>query len=194
MIMVIRIFAATTFFFLALIPSLVKSDWINLTGAETSPNIAEIYVLDDHVKLVLEIYVGNLHMFDELIPDEWLKDSNIKPSAIEERLQQFATNKFQFITDTGERLPANLILVEPRLRIDRKSLLAGMINPYTRQRIPEAPEDKRVLYAEISFPFDTKPKTLTIIPPLDDQGRALVSLGFIAYHKSVPIIDFRYLF
>ena len=88
--MVIRIFAATTFFFLALIPSLVKSDWINLTGAETSPNIAEIYVLDDHVKLVLEIYVGNLDTFDELIPDNWLKDSNIKRPAIEERLQQFA--------------------------------------------------------------------------------------------------------
>lgn len=32
-------------------PLQVKADWINLTGAETAPNIAEIYVLDDHVKL-----------------------------------------------------------------------------------------------------------------------------------------------
>ena len=191
--MIIRIFTAIVFLSLIFASTLVRSDWVNLTGAETSPNIAEIYVLDDHVKLVLEIYVGDLDAFDELIPDDWLKDSSIKRSPIEERLQKFANNKFQFITDTGEKLSAKLILVEPRLRIDRKSRFAGMINPYTRQRIPEAPEDKRVLYAKISYPFNTKPKTLTIIPPLNEEGRALVNLGFIAYHKSVPIIDFRYL-
>jgi len=191
--MTIRIFTAVVFLSLLLASTLARSDWVNLTGAETSSNIAEIYVLDDHVKLVLEIYVGNLEAFDELIPDDWIKDSSIKRSTVEERLQKFANNKFQFITDTGEKLSANLILLEPRLRIDRKSRFAGKINPYTRQRIPEAPEDKRVLYVEISYPFTTKPETLTIIPPLDEEGRALVSIGFIAYHKSVPIIDFRYL-
>ncbi len=51
-----------------------NADWINLTGSETAPNIAEIYVLDDHVKLVLEAYIGDLKTFEELIPDEWLKD------------------------------------------------------------------------------------------------------------------------
>jgi hypothetical protein len=39
------------------------ADWINLTGSETAPNIAEIYVMDDHVKLVLEVYVGDLAVF-----------------------------------------------------------------------------------------------------------------------------------
>jgi len=188
-----RFFTAVVFLSLVLASTLARSDWVNLTGAETSPNIAEIYVLDDHVKLVLEIYVNNLDTFDELIPNDWVKNSSTKRSPVEERLQNFANNKFQFITDTGEKLSAKLILLEPRLRIDRKSRLAGKINPYTRQRIPEAPEDKRVLYVEISYPFKTKPETLTIIPPLDEEGRALVSMGFIAYHKSVPIIDFRYL-
>ena len=41
--------------------------------------------------------------------------------------------------------------------------------------------------------YSKKPKELTIVPPLDEEGRALVSIGFIAYHKSVPVIDFRYL-
>ncbi len=98
--MIIRIFTAIVFLSLIFASTLVRSDWVNLTGAETSPNIAEIYVLDDHVKLVLEIYVGNLDAFDELIPDDWLKDSSIKRSPIEERLKIFANNKFQFITDT----------------------------------------------------------------------------------------------
>ena len=188
-----RLLAALFYFNLILISTVARSDWVNLTGAEIAPNIAEIYVLDSQVKLVLEIYVGNLDAFDELIPDDWLKDSSISRPPVEERLQQFATEKFQFVTGTGEKLPANLLLAEPRLRIDRKSRFAGKINPYTQQRIPEAPEDERVLYVEISYPFTTKPEILTIIPPLDKEGRALVSLGFIAYHKSVPIIDFRYL-
>ena len=170
-----------------------KSDWINLTGAETSPNIAEIYVMDDHVKVKLEVYVGDLSSFEELIPDDWIEDPKIKRPSLEERIEQFASSKLKFITDDGTTLPAQLELVEPRMRVDRRSPFAGMVNPYTRQRVAGAPADKRVLYAEISYPFDGKPAHITMVPPLDDEGRAEVTLGFIAYHKSVPVIDFRYL-
>jgi hypothetical protein len=182
------IFLATFFW-----GSAAKADWINLTGAETAPNIAEIYVLDDHVKLALEVYVGDLETFEELIPDEWIRDSKMERPALAERLRVFASEKFQFVTDSGEKLMVKLQLVEPRLRKDRKSPFAGMINPYTRQRVPEPRKDKRVLYAELVYPFKQQPNALTIIPPLDKEGRPKVSIGFIAYHKAVPIIDFRYL-
>ena len=36
-----------------LLPLESHADWINLTGAETAANIAEIYVLEDRVKLFL---------------------------------------------------------------------------------------------------------------------------------------------
>ena len=170
-----------------------RADWINLTGAETAPNIAEIYVLDDRVKLALEVFVRDLEMFEELVPDEWVKDNATERPSLEARMQHFADRTFQVVTESGEKLPARLELVEPRMRVDRKSPFAGMINPMTRQRVPEAPADKRVLYAEISYPFSERPAELTFIPPQDDEGRAITSIGFIAYHKSVPIIDFRYL-
>ena len=170
-----------------------RADWINLTGAETAPNIAEIYVLDDRVKLALEVYVRDLEMFEELIPDDWVKDNATERLPLEARMQHFADRTFQVVTESGEKLTARLVLVEPRMRVDRKSPFAGMINPMTRQRVPEAPADKRVLYAEISYPFSERPDELTFIPPQDDEGRAITSIGFIAYHKSVPIIDFRYL-
>ena len=51
-----------------------RADWMNLTGAETAPNIAEITVLDDRVRVALEIYIGDLETFGDLIPEEWLKD------------------------------------------------------------------------------------------------------------------------
>jgi len=47
-----------------------RADFINLTGAETAPNIAEIYVLDDRVRVVLEVYVGDIGEFGELVPDD----------------------------------------------------------------------------------------------------------------------------
>lgn len=173
--------------------SAAHADWINLTGAETAPNIAEIYVLDDHVKLVLEVTIGDLETFKALVPDDWVRDAEVKRPALEERLKQFSTEIFQVLTDKGERLPAELLLVEPRLRKDRQSPFAGMINPYTRRRVPEAPADKRVLYAEIVYAFTTRPVALTFVPPHDEEGRAAVTIGFIVYHKSVPVIDFRYL-
>ncbi len=170
-----------------------KADWINLTGAETSANIAEIYVLDDHVKLVLEIAIDDLETFEDLVPDNWIKTLNIQRPSIQKRIQHFASETFQFVTENGNKLQAELKFVEPRERQDRQSPFAGMVNPYTRQLVPGAPSDKRVLYAELIYPFKNKPKELTIVPPLDGEGRALVTIGFIAYHKAVPIIDFRYL-
>ncbi len=181
---------------------LLRADWINLTGAETAPNIAEIFVFDDHVKVKLEVYFGDLAKFEELVPDEWLKDSasgsgSKRPSA-EKRMQTFASERLQIITDKGVRLPAKLMLVEARNRVGRLSPYAGAINPTTRQRVKEAPADKRVLYAEIIYPFPgkdktLKPKQLQIVPPLDAQGMVLATIGFVAFHQAVPIVDFRYL-
>jgi hypothetical protein len=168
------------------------ADWINLTGAEAASNIAEIYVLDDHVRVNLEVYVGDLEQFEELLPDTFLQDTVDRPS-LEQRIKLFAAERLQFITDKGTKLSARLELAEPRMRVDRDSPLAGMINPFNRQRIGKAPADKRVLYAEIIYPFNEKPQQLTIVPPADAQGNAVASIGFIAYHKAVPVIDFRYL-
>jgi len=169
------------------------ADWMNLTGAETAANIAEIVVLDDRVTVRLEVYVGDLTHFTDLIPDELLKDGGAGRPSETERMAQFSTDVLSIRGTDGTPLPAQLKLAEPRLRVDRKSPFAGMINPQTRRPVPKAPEDKRVLYAEIEYPFQDRPDTLTFSPPRDANGNALVTIGFIAYHKAVPVIDFRYL-
>lgn len=171
-----------------------SGDWINLSGAETAPNIAEIYVADDHIRLVLEVYIGDLEHFEPLIPDDWLREGEqSRRPTFAERMDSFARSTFQFVTSDGTPLSAQLVQVEPRLRKDRQSPFAGMMNPFTRQRISEAPADKRVLYAELVYPFAIKPEQMTIVPPMDEAGQARLNMGFILYHKSVPVIDFRYL-
>ena len=181
-------------FLLALLPVASKADWINLSGAENARNIAEIYVEKGHVKIKLEVFMQDMFLFGELVPD------NIFPEPIpgrpgpDERIIRFADSVLQVITDTGEKLPAKLDLVEPRMRLERPSPFVGSINPYTRQRILGPPEDKRVLYVELTYPFEGKPESLTFIPPIDKKSGFLkASIGFLCYHQGVPVVDFRQL-
>ena len=170
-----------------------NADWINLTGAETAPNIAEIYIHDDHVRVQLEIYPGDLEIFKELIPDDWYKQQKSNRPPLEQRLKHFSRNTLVITNENGKPLLARVEAIEARTRVDRRTLFAGMINPFTRQRVPEPPADKRVLYAELIYQFDEKPNQLQFIPPLDQQGTAKTTIGFVVYHKSVPVTDFRYL-
>ena len=168
------------------------ADWINLSGAQNAPNIAEIYINDDHVKVNLEIFVNDLVVFDHLIPDEFFKDTTIKRPPLTDRLRKFSKEDLQVITDEGEKLQAKLTLSERRFRKERPSPYPWKINPFTGQPIPGPPEDNRVLYAELVYPFAKKPKTVTIVPPLEG-GMSKVPIGFMTYHKEVPVVDFRYL-
>ena len=178
---------------LLLLSGSLRADWINLTGAEIAPNIAEIYILEDRVEVKLEVYVDHISIFQDLVPDDWVRDLAADRPSLAERQRRFAASGLTIKTGNGEVLPARFGLVEPRTRVDRRSPFAGQVNPYNMRRLPDAPEDKRVLYAEISYPFSTRPDRLQISPPLDDSGLGRVNVGFIAYHDNVPVTDFRYL-
>jgi hypothetical protein len=180
--------------FTLMVTSSAEADWINLSGAQNAPNIAEIYINDDHVKIELEIFVKDLVTFDRLIPDEFFAGTRIKRVSLEERMQQFSNEDLQVIADKGQKLQATLKLIEPRFRKERTSSIPWKVNPYTGRPIPGPPEDKRVLYAELLYPFTSKPLSLTIIPPLDlDRKMSKVPIGFMTYHKRAPLHDFKYL-
>jgi hypothetical protein len=170
-----------------------RADWVNLSGAQSAPNIAEIHVNEDHIRLILEIFVKDMEKFMDLLPDDFFKQAGVDPPPLQERLRRFSNETFQFLIDEEKHLQAELKLVEPRMRKDRPNPFAGMINPYTRQLIPGPPKDKRVLYAELIYPFTGHPEDLIIIPPIGKQGISTASIGFIAYHKRAPIVDYRYL-
>ena len=178
--------------FLATLPA--NADWINLSGAQNAPNIAEIHINDDHVRIELEIFVNDMVTFDRLIPDKFFESSDIKRPPLADRMRQFSKEDLQIMADKDEKLQARLKLVEPRMRKERPSSIPWKINPYTGQPIPGPPEDKRVLYAELVYRFKPKPTSLTFIPPLDEKTKiSKVPIGFITYHKGVLINDFRYL-
>ena len=169
------------------------ADWMNLSGAETAPNIAEITVLDDRVRIALEFSIGDLATFRDLLPDKWLENSVSNRASPSERLARFSSEVIQIIANDEINLRAKLKLIEPRMRKKRVSPYAGSINPMTRRPVPQAPQDKRVFYTELEYRFDGNPESLTFIPSLDAEGVGKANIGFITYHKTVPVIDFRYL-
>lgn len=181
------------FLLVLLLPTIVCADWINLSGAENTRNIAEISIEKDRVRIQLEVFVEDLMIFEELIPEDFFSQPLPGRPGLRQRQRLFAENLLQVVTDEGVKLPVTFDLVEPRLRIERPSPFAGMINPYTGFPIPGPPQDKRVLYAELSYPFNKQPESLTFIPPLDESGLTKASLGFICSHLGVTVVDFRVL-
>jgi hypothetical protein len=180
--------------FWGLICPSAKADWINLSGAQNAPNIAEIFINDDHVHVKLEIFVKDLVTFERLIPDDFFADTQMTRPPLDVRLQRFSRKDLQVIADSGQPLQATLTVVEPRLRRQRPSPVRWKINPYTGQPIPGPPADKRVLYADLVYPFSRKPSSLTFVPPLDKAGQmSQVPIGFMTYHHGVPLHDFKYL-
>ncbi|HUV13795.1 MAG TPA: hypothetical protein VMY18_09120 [Acidobacteriota bacterium] len=171
----------------------VLSDWVSLNGAENAPNIVEIHIFEDHVRVELEIFVGDIVTFDRLIPDEYLEDIDFKRPPLDVRMREFSREDFQILLDGGQRVTSRLKRFEARFRKERPSPNAGKLNPYTGQIIPGPPEDKRVLFVELEYPFSRRPSSLTIIPPLDENGISKVPIGFITYHEGVQVIDFRFL-
>ena len=89
-ILVVALLLATTI----ILPS-AHADWMPLTGAESAANIAEITVLDDRVRVVLEVYVGDIGTFEALVPDDWLKEKAASRPAQSERLRKFAKESLQ---------------------------------------------------------------------------------------------------
>ena len=125
--------------------SSAEADWINLSGAQNAPNIAEIYINDDHVKIELEIFINDMVTFDRLIPDEFFEGINIKRPPLADRIRQYSNEDLQIIADKDHKLQARLKLAEPRLRKERPSPIPWKINPYTGRPIPGPPVAKMII-------------------------------------------------
>ena len=72
--------------------------------------------MDDHVRVALEVYVDNLEVFEDLVPDDWVSELDVERPDKAARLRHFSAEVLQAVTPDGEQLPAQLELVEPRQR------------------------------------------------------------------------------
>ena len=172
-----------------LVPA-ARADAVVLTRAMTATTIAEIFLEETQVRVEISIGMDDLPAFANLLPDGVRESLGFPAEPLAERLVRFFTEDFSIRPDDGPALPGYVLSIEARPRIVRDEI--------TGDPLPNQPADaENVAFAELVFPLDTDsadepPQTLSIRPPRHPGG-GMATLGFVLYHRGLPVNDFRYL-
>ena len=160
-----------------------EADAIIVTKAMTASTIAEIFIDEDAITVELEIgSTRDLEAFRNLLPEELYQHLGYEPEAVASRLQRFFTEYLVFQLDDGPPLKGRLeeLVARPRVRRDE----------ITGEPLPGTEDDRDlVFFVRLVYPLSSQPETLTIGAPQDP----VADIGFVAYHRGIPVNDFRYL-
>jgi hypothetical protein len=152
-----------------------------VSRAMNATTIAEIFIDKSGVRVELEIGVADSKAFQNLLPDELYRALVLPPEPQADRLKKFFGADFVLRAD-GKVLDGELRLIEARLRVLRDEV--------TGEPLGDSKEVALVATLFYAFPATrsaTPTAVLTIRPPVG------ANIGFVAYHDSLPINDFRYL-
>ena len=170
----------------AIWPSVAAADLLNTNGADTAPNFAEVRILDDRVRVQLEIDFPDYPAFVPGSAEALPEGSEPYPAGLSEATGQ----AFAVRNADGATIIPNVRKIEVRDRTPRR---VASVAPRARNSPAPPPRGDRVIYVELDYPFEGRPDKLMLTPPLGAQGLASVNLGFIAYHGNVPVTDYRFL-
>ena len=158
-------------------PLTVFADAIMVSRAMFASTIAEYFVEEDHVRVELEIGVEDLPSFRNLLPGAIFEKMGYAPEPVDERLELFFSRDFA-IYSNGKPLKGHITSMSPETRVKR--------DPVTGEPLPEDSEEPEMVIAvTLMFPFENRPDALTFGAP---TVTGLASVGFIVYHRGVPIL------
>ena len=119
-------------------PAIVHADCINLSGAETSPNIAGVYVMDDHVRVILDV-------LEDLVANGWVSELD----AHRQRIGEFLLECNVVLIDTEPVKPIldrtsfvkvsinGIRLLEQPQRLEISTAIVGVIITYLVDALPQ---------------------------------------------------------
>jgi hypothetical protein len=174
---------AALLLFAGLLSSVASADAIIRSQAMLAETIAQIYVDEDELVLELEIGMNDLPAFRNLLPDGIYQGLGYGNEPLGGRLTKFFAQDFRFSTDRDALLIGRLASMEPGERQKR--------DPITGAPLPSGDtEAAQVIRARLVYEFSERPDELSF-----GVGRGMVnaSIGFVLYHKTVAVNDFRYL-
>jgi hypothetical protein len=163
------------------LPAAAPGDAIVRTQAMLAATIAEFFIEEDRIRVELEIGLGDLAVFRNLLPDEIYEGMGNPPHPLQERIPLFFQNDLAIVTGDGSSLEGRIVEIGPRARI-RRDEITGEPLP------PDESEDEIVVFARLEYLLAGRPEKLKIRAP----GSA-ASVGFVVYHRGIPVNDFRYL-
>ncbi len=166
-----------------LLPAFASADAIMKSNAMFATTIAEIYVGDEAVMVDFEVGLNDLPAFANLLPDQIYQDMGNEAVPLVARVPQFFTKDFLLIPDNGTPLVGEVLSMGPEARIKR--------DPVTGEALPVAEEDPEMaIRIRLAYKLAAKPETLTI--GLGPKAQT-ANIGYVAYHKTVAVNDFRFL-
>ena len=99
-----------------------QADAIIWTRAMNASSIAEYFVEPGRVTLELELGLGDLEVFRNLLPDEVYERLGHAPRPLAERLPDFFQRDFVITTELGDPLPGQLLEIGLQTRIRRDEI------------------------------------------------------------------------
>ena len=162
-----------------------KADFISWIRADQCETIIEIYVEDGQIRVTYEIGLYDWKYFEPIIPAEFLNEEIAKLIKAKGE-NYFYTDVFTINAD-GKNLIGKIVKQELMPRKYRASLYTGVVEENTNL-------SKQVLFTEIIYPIAKKPNKVLITPPVEEGMRnTMANIGFVTYHKNIPVNDLRYL-
>ena len=162
-----------------------RADFISLVKADECETIIEVFIEEGQIRVTYEIGLIDWKYFKEIIPGDLLSEELQK--YIESQGKNYFYNHVFSVNADGKNLIGEIVKQELMPRKYRASLYTGVVNKNNKV-------SKEMLFVEIIYPLTNKPKKVVITPPIErgnKQTRA--NIGFVTYHKNIPVNDLRYL-
>lgn len=155
--------------------------------AMTATTIAEVFVNQGGIRVELEIGMRDLTAFRNALPNELHERLGLGSEPLRERLVAFFREDWILRLEGRGPLLGKLERVEGRRRVPRDPITGEPL-------LAQKDEGEAVLFVVLAYAFEGRPKTLTFEPPMrrDSRGPS-ANVGFVVYHRGLPVNDFRYL-
>ena len=98
------------------------ADAIVVSRAMEASTIAEIFIEDDSLRMELEIGIGDLAAFRNLLPDDIYSKMGYDPEPLSARIRRFFAGDLTIRPGRSDPLSGRITTIEPRARIIRDSV------------------------------------------------------------------------
>ena len=177
-----RTLAIPLWIWASLAPLTGHADAVIRSQAVSATTIVEYFIEKDRIGVELEIGLADLPTFANLLPDAVYDKLGHPPVPLGDRLPGFFETDLVIAEADGAPLAGRLLSIEPRKRITRDEI--------TGEPLTASTADEDVVFARLEYALEGTPASLTLLAP---RNPTPANIGFVAYHQSIAVNDFRYL-